>query len=160
MPQNNNKKGKTTTGPKPLVVEGKHARGTGLARSTDSMQICWYIGYLDKEGPFGWENIDKASLQEIIEKAKHFEKMKWSEIKQATHGKRDKSNNHFVPISDCTKEARDRYKEMFSTDQGIDEIFCLRLDGQCRIWGIVQEHVFKVLWWDPHHGVCSSGKWK
>ena len=33
-----------------------------------------------------------------------------------------------------------------------------RISGPGRVWGIREEHVLDLLWWDPRHEVCPSPK--
>jgi len=110
------------------------------------------LGYLDFDGPFGWKDISIEKLKGIIGTIKHFESMTWSEIKSATHGVGGRSNNHFIPVCECSKEAQKRYWECFKYE-GEDDVFSLRLSGKERVFGVVSEGIFKVLWWDPDHKV-------
>jgi hypothetical protein len=138
----------------------KKARGTDRSQSSDGMNLCWHLGMIEWDGPFGWDGLGREKLKDIVKKAKHFESMTWAEIKAGTHGERGKSNNHFVPVADCVKEAQKRFKQLVPYKKGIDEVFCLRLQGKERIIGIVEGHIFKVFWWDPDHSVCESGEWR
>ena len=36
------------------------------------------------------------------------------------------------------------------------DMHSLRLSGQERVWGILDQGVLSVLWWDPDHAVCPS----
>jgi len=138
----------------------KEARKTNRAQSSDLMKLCWHIGMIEWDGPFGWGGLGREKLKDVAEKAKHFESMTWAEIKAGTHGDRGKSNNHFVPVADCVKDAQKRFEQLVPYESGIDEVFCLRLQGKERIIGIVEDHIFKVFWWDPDHSVCESGQWR
>ncbi len=42
-----------------------------------------------------------------------------------------------------------------------DEIalfYSLRLSGKKRMWGIKDNNIFWILWWDPFHEICPSFK--
>lgn len=74
--------------------------------------------------------------------------MKWSEILNR--------NSHAVPISKICPEAQGRLKELKQDD--VDELISLRLTGKKRVWGIRDQNILKILWWDPEHTVCPSLK--
>lgn len=101
--------------------------------------------------PFGWHEVDSPTLQRIRERLKNFESMTWAEILNEG-GKR----NHFIPVKDLCKEARDRLQTIKQDD--VDEILSLGLTGRERIFGILENSVLRLLWWDPKHSVCPSAK--
>jgi len=87
--------------------------------------------------------------------------MTWAEIKSASGGKRVGTNHHQIPIMDLCKDAQERLAE-FNRDD-IDDVFSLRLTGTIRVYGYKDGRIFRVLWYDPHHGdpkkaVCPSIK--
>ena len=40
----------------------------------------------------------------------------------------------------------------------LSQLFSLRISAKCRVWGILDGRVFKVLWYDPKHEVYPSTK--
>ena len=94
---------------------------------------------------WGWKNISCADiLIKIHGKLKNFETMYWYEI--------EKNNmNHFMPIDKLTKQAQNRLKELNIEDT--DEMYSLHLGGKERIWGMRENEILKILWWDPDHTV-------
>jgi hypothetical protein len=111
----------------------------------------WRSFRLELTYQYGWQNIDAATLRTIHEKLSNFESMTWREILLDS-----KKQNHTVPVQNLCKEARDRLIELNLDD--IDEITSLRLSGTQRIWGILDQGVMELLWWDPHHQVYPSTK--
>lgn len=85
----------------------------------------------------------------VLSRLKNFESMTWREIDGNT-------GSHGVSLSSLSKEARDRLEEIRQDDA--PELFSLRITGAARVWGILDEEVFRVLWWDPNHQVCPSIK--
>ncbi len=116
-----------------------------------SSQPAWRISLIEMKGPFGWHAVNEATLYEIREKLANFEKMTWSEILV-----RRKKRNHSVEVSKLCKDARDRLRMLKQDD--IDELLSLGLSGKERVWGIREDNVLKVLWWDSNHSVCPSMK--
>ena len=99
--------------------------------------------------PFGWHKITAEKLIEIKDKIRNFESMTWADILVSA-----KKNNHSIPIDDLCKTAKERIKDLQLDD--IDQLVSLRLSGTERIWGVLQDGVMLLLWWDPDHQVCPS----
>ena len=67
-----------------------------------------------------------------------------------------KKQNHNVSVDKLIKEAQDRLFEIFS--EKLDELTCLRLTGNQRVWGKIYEGVMELIWWNPEHRICPSHK--
>lgn len=116
----------------------------------DQMPV-WRFKNLDLEHEhWGWNNFTGDIVPEIFKKLKEYESMKWKEIFK------DKKRNHSVSIDQLVKAAQNRLQELRHDD--IDELFRLRFTGTQRIWGILEGHIFNILWWDPDHTVYPSEK--
>jgi hypothetical protein len=103
--------------------------------------------------PYGWHTIGAAELLAIRERLSHFESMTWNEILV-----RGKKFNHTVSIADISAAARKRLSESMQGRIDIDELVSLRLSARERVWGIRDQAVLSLLWWDPAHAVCPSLK--
>jgi hypothetical protein len=110
--------------------------------------ISWHIRTIDKEGPWRWKQIDGLTLDDILLKMSDFETMKWSEILNR--------NNHAISTSKICQEARKRLVALKQDD--VDELVSLHLTGRKRVWGIRDQNILKILWWDSDHTVCPSLK--
>lgn len=93
--------------------------------------------------------MDNQTLLEVMGHLRDFESMKWAEIEQGT-------GSHFVKKGSLIKKANDRLGQIKQDD--VDELFSLRVSGKKRIWGIRDESVLRIIWWDPSHEVCPSVK--
>lgn len=93
--------------------------------------------------------MDGAILGEVLQRLKSFESMTWAEIDGPTGG-------HGVETRRISRAARHRLTEIQQDDAEV--LFSLRVTGRRRVWGILDEHVFKVLWWDPEHEVYPVEK--
>jgi len=67
----------------------------------------------------------------------------------------DKKSHHHVSVSDLIKEAQDRLGELHIYE---DELFSLRLNGKGRLFGILSEGIFQIVWYDCNHEICPSHK--
>ena len=73
--------------------------------------------------------------------------MTWADVK-----KRD----HPIERNKIITEAQQRLEELQRDD--VDELWRLRFTGQQRLWGIRNQRVFRILWWDPEHKICPTTK--
>lgn len=112
--------------------------------------------YLQKNPMWKFQRADKEHAKwsvrncrdfctEILEKLVDFEGQTWCEIKGR--------NNHFINVSSMTKGAQNRLKELRIIE---DELFSLRLNGKCRLFGILDDGVFYIVWYDFAHEICPS----
>lgn len=104
---------------------------------------------MDMSGPFGWQEVSKSKLLEIRGKLARFEASTWHEILITA-----KNRNHTVTVDRLSPQARERLKEIQQDD--LDELTSLRLTGRERVWGIRENGVFHLLWWDPEHRVYPT----
>jgi hypothetical protein len=107
----------------------------------------WAFRIVDIGGPWCWTRMSARDAEAVLRRLGSFETMTWREIDGRT-------GSHGVDFVDLAKEARRRLEEIEQDDAA--EYFSLRIDGPGRVWGIRDEHVLKVLWWDPAHEVCPS----
>lgn len=115
----------------------------------------WNVGLIDIECSWSFRNLNPVQFwDEIHSKLKNLETMTWQEIFDASGGRSHGNNNHEIPICDLIAPARRRLKDLYLND--ISHIFSLRLTGRQRIWGILEGHILKLLWFDPNHEICPS----
>ena len=106
---------------------------------------------MDFLDPFGWHSVDAKGILDIREKLGHLETRSWADILVVA-----KKQNHSVQIVALCKEAQSRLNSMYKGNLDIDSLVSLRLSGRERVWGILDQGVLVVLWWDPEHAVCPS----
>ncbi len=87
---------------------------------------------------------------DVLDKLVSFERQTWSEI--SIHSKKQ---NHHISVNELIKDARNRLEELKVYE---DELFSLRLDGTTRLYGILQDGVFNIIWYDCNHEICPSKK--
>jgi hypothetical protein len=96
--------------------------------------------------PYGWHQVPKDKLLEIRHKLAGFEGQTWSDIITKSQDK-----NHFIAVNKICGEAQAHLNALHLEDT--DALFSLRLSGAERVWGILDNGVLLVLWWDPFHQV-------
>jgi len=128
----------------------KVPRGAELLDSIRARKFCWRVRDVDWKGPWGWSN---STLEElfwtIIPRLHDYESMTWAEIDGPC-------GSHSVGIEDLCTEAQDQLKKLGMEE--LESLFSLRITGERRVWGVKDVAVLQILWWDPKHSVCPSGK--
>jgi hypothetical protein len=137
---------------KPIAIlqpsGGKQPRTAEDPDKFHQQRAAWRLRRMKIHDPFGWHAVDGETLLEIRTKLSSFETMTWAEIFVAA-----KKQNHAVDVAKLCPMA---VKELKREAPDIDHLHSLRLSGRQRVWGILSEGVFHVLWWDPNHQVCPS----
>lgn len=96
-------------------------------------------------------SIDKT----LLDCLKARENTTWSQLLTQSGGRRSGTNSHYIPMHELIKEAQDR-----ATELGIieDELLSMRLDGTHRVFGILNEGVLDIIWFDRNHKICPVSK--
>jgi hypothetical protein len=136
-----------------LGVEPKPAKEprSPEGRSYNHDRPAWRISRIELADPFGWHQVEADQLKAIRIKLAQFETMTWNEILVG-----GKTQHHSVPVSQLSKRAQDRLDTLFKGNVDVEELVSLRLSGRERVWGIRDQAVLSLLWWDPEHDVCPS----
>lgn len=68
-----------------------------------------------------------------------------------------KKGNHSIPVKDLSREAVRLLRER---QKGLEEVVSLRFGSTERLFGKIDPltGTFEILFWDPGHEVCPSGK--
>lgn len=132
--------------------EEKQPRGGLKALSIHTLPFKWTTESCDLEGPFGWSKIEHETLlKDIFPKLQNFESQTWGEIETQSNGR-----HHLVETSGMADEAKGRLED--TEFSGQENLFSLRVEGGCRLWGVRTGAVFQVLWYDPEHRVWPTEK--
>ena len=105
-------------------------------------------------------NFFKNANESILLQLKSFEGMTWFDIEKTSGGRVKGTNNHFVKISELSKEARQEIRNLKYIDDKICSLFSLRLSGKTRMYGIREETtgLFKIIWLDFNHEIYCIKK--
>jgi hypothetical protein len=95
-------------------------------------------------------------LINLMKKLKSYEGQSWSEILSDTSGRRNNTKNHPIPVTSLIHAAQKRLEQINLDD--FDELYSLTIDGSERLWGVMTEGVFCIVWLDTEHEVCPSTK--
>ncbi len=93
------------------------------------------------------KSIDKVLLDSL----KARESTTWGELLTQTGGRKKGTNSHNIPMDELIKEAQDRAAELGLIEDGL---LSLRLDGTHRVFGIMEDGVLSIVWFDREHEIC------
>lgn len=93
---------------------------------------------------------------DIIVKLKDYEGMTWGDVIKASGGRAHGNNNHYENISDLIPEAQKRWREIRLEEY--DRVFSLRLTGEQRLYGVLLDGIFRIVWFDQHHEIYTTQK--
>ena len=120
----------------------------------------WSRDEADVEGSWSWgprSCLDDAWVETLHPFLREYAKKTWFQIEsERTKGRRGtRVPKHFAySVTSICQEAQDRLVELEKDD--VDSVFRFRLSGRRRFYGLLREHVFMVLWWDPEHNVYPT----
>ena len=100
---------------------------------------------------------NESFIDNILSKLISYEGLTWGEIQSASGGKRsgNGTNNHFEYIAEMSKDAQKRARDI---RLDVDQLFSLRLTGRERLYGVLNNGLFSVLWYDPAHEIYPSAR--
>jgi hypothetical protein len=119
------------------------------------MRPVWRTRWLEHEGPWGWDQITVDELQSVVAFLREMESLTWQQVwNQMAGGERRRGQKHkYIPMADCVDEAQKRLKTL-RLDEYDGNWFRFRLQGLWRLWGVEQDGVFNIIWWDGAHQIC------
>lgn len=91
-------------------------------------------------------------LNRVVQTLRDFERMgNWGEVLRLTCGRKGRTRNHPIAVSEICRDAQKRLSELNMDDA--DNMYSLALGGKLRIWGIMQDAVLRIVWIDPNHEI-------
>lgn len=89
--------------------------------------------------------------EDVMDKLQSFEGLTWYDIIN-TNGI---DAHHYVDASKLIKPAQQRLHELKIYD---DQLFSLRLNGKTRLYGLLSDGIYSILWYDSNHEIYTSKK--
>ena len=116
----------------------------------------WAFSRCDQEHERWSLSKSQNIYDDIIRKLGSFEGMTWAEIMSQSGGRAHGTNHHFEDVGDLKKEAQKRLQELQLED--LDQVFSLRLSGKERLYGILNDRVLRIIWYDQNHEIYPMSK--
>lgn len=125
-------------------------------QSRMNFQMMWTCEKADREECWSWGQARdwgaEAWKSKISPFLRDYENKRWKDIEaEQSSGKK----RHFAyEVEDICSEAQRRLEEIQLDD--LTAIFRFRVQKKPRLYGFRIQHIFYVLWWDPHHKIYES----
>lgn len=124
-------------------------------------------GYYDKNPLWAFRRIDAEHqrwgldkntqmLPDVLKYLKGLESQTWRSILTDTSGRADNTRNHAIGIDRLCKDAQKRAEEI-KLDE-FDELVSIAISGTGRVWGVLLDGVYYIVWFDPQHEVYPVTK--
>jgi hypothetical protein len=110
----------------------------------DDKKAAWRISKIQLADPYGWHEMTPSEVSAIRVKLATFEKNTWKELFI-----RDAKWNHRIQSGDLKCPIAKAWMKTNMPDQPF--LWTLRLSGAERVWGILSEGAFLIVFWDPNH---------
>ncbi|GHU37182.1 hypothetical protein FACS1894105_08820 [Clostridia bacterium] len=119
----------------------------------------WAFQYFDTDNnKYGASRLS-TDLPKVIKWMGSLELQTWSNVLNATSGRKGNTRNHRIPLEKLDSNAVKNYAGQFI--KGLDEfgeLYSLAIRSRERLWGVIIEGTFCVIWYDPNHEICESTK--
>lgn len=141
---------------KETVSNSKLPKAVEDPQSFMGMHPTWSFKSLDN-GYTKWGFIHADDLfNDVICKLKDNEGMTWAQIFSASGGRSHGTNSHYENVSDLIPEAQKRWADLRLEEY--DRVFSLRLTNFHRLYGILENGVFRIVWFDQTHEIYPTKK--
>jgi hypothetical protein len=139
------------------VAGGKRPVIAPAAVPQEDQRPIWRFAWLDYGGPWGWNHVTPGDFRLITDFLKEMEALSWREIwaQQTGGGSRRGAKHKFIPMGRCATEGQRRLRQL-RLDEHNESWFRFRLGGELRLWGIVLEGQFYLVWWETDHSLCEA----
>lgn len=120
----------------------------------------WSFLHVDNRDPsckWSWAHCTTPDLCRLLDVLRECERKTWFEIfNEQVHKKnRTLRRNGAVAVGDVCVDAQKRFAELPGLDE-YEEIVKVRITSAGRVWGVRNENVLHIIWWDPDHTVLPS----
>ncbi len=120
------------------ALEGKKFRWRAIPQ---------YIDYDEEE--WGWNSIEmKKFFDKCLKHLQYYEDETWMKIKEENHC-------HPVPLQDIVSRAQTRIISKYGE---IDNLWQVKAEGICRLFGLKDGRIFYLIWHDEYHTVYPGGR--
>ncbi len=101
--------------------------------------------------PYGWHNLTADEANQVRSKLSTFEKNTWREIFV-----RDARLNHRISAGELKCPIARAWMRSNMPDQPY--LWTLRLSNMERVWGILSEGAYQIVFWDPEHRIWETSR--
>jgi hypothetical protein len=109
-------------------------------------KAAWRVSKIQLIDPYGWHDLNPTEITRIQLKLATFERNTWKELFV-----RDAKWNHRISSGDLKCPVAKAWMKAHMPDQPY--LWTLRLSNTERVWGILSERAYLVVFWDPEHKI-------
>ena len=132
----------------PISAENPSGQKTPRVASESSLyderKAAWRVSKIQLADPYGWHEIGPNDALQLKRKLADFEKSTWKEL-FVTNAR----FNHRIQSDQLKCKIARKWMQDNMPDQPF--LWTLRLSGAERIWGILSEGAYQIIFWDPEH---------
>lgn len=99
---------------------------------------------------------DGSCIESILKRLSSFEGQTWKEIFSDTSGRNGNTKHHQIETYKIIKEAQERLTGIGMGQY--DTLYSMSISGKIRMWGVISQGVFMIIWIDRNHEICPSHK--
>lgn len=107
-------------------------------------KAAWRFGRIQLVAPYGWHELDIAGANKVKARLADLERCTWKDI----FVRRANDNHHFDVATLKCANARS-WMQNNLPDQ--HSIWTIKVASRERIWGILSEGAYQIIFWDPQH---------
>lgn len=140
---------------------GRKRVAAAMSRPSGSLanqQFVWSAKLLknsDAGAQWSWQLSHSQTIEALLF-LEEMQRLTWADIQGQRSGGRAK--HHYQPIDSLCAQAQTYLSALMADDVDIESVFRFRVNSKTRLWGIVEDGVFKMLWYDPEHTVYPVSK--
>jgi hypothetical protein len=117
----------------------------------DDTKAAWRVSKIQIIDPYGFHELDAAGISKVKERLAALEGNTWSDIFI-----RDARHNHQIQINQLKCPIAKKWMADHFRDQPC--LWTIRVTGIQRIWGILSEGAYQIVFWDPSHLIWEIPK--
>lgn len=110
----------------------------------DDRKLAWRIGKIQLVEPYSWHVLDANDVARMRAKLGSLERSTWKDV--FVH---DARNNHSIRSDQLKCPVARKWMADHMADQPL--LWTIRVSAKERIWGIVSEGAYQIVFWDPDH---------
>jgi hypothetical protein len=140
---------------KPKIVENVQSKKSPVIAESVSLydddKAAWRVGRIQIVDPYGFHELDATGIARVKERLASLERSTWKDIFI-----RDAEYNHQIEVQNLRCQIAKKWMEDHLPDQPC--LWTIRVTARERIWGILAEKAYQIVFWDPEHLIWEIQK--
>jgi hypothetical protein len=117
----------------------------------DDEKASWRVSRIQLIDPYGWHELDSTGIQRVKDRLASLERSTWRDIFI-----RDARHNHQIEVNSLKCPLAKEWMAQNLPDQPY--LWTIRVTQLERIWGILSEGAYQIVFWDPNHLIWETPK--